>query len=173
MTVARQRFGIDPTASAVLVQARSNVGPVTFGSTSISGEIEAVPRGPHLDLDSRPSARLTIPVSSLVSGNALYDAELQKRLAAQRHPVVTIELLQTSGTGGTDYAVSGTVTIHGVTSTLHGSVTLAFPEPEVLTITGEHVIDIRDFDIDVPSVLMLRIYPDVTVAVQLLARALA
>ena len=169
MGAGRERFAIDTSASAVLVQARSNVGPVTFGSTSIRGVVEAAAGAGRLDLDPRPTAQLSLPVSSLVSGNALYDAELQKRLAARLHPQVAIELLETTGGGG-DYAVSGTVTIHGVTATLHGSVRVTLPEPDVLSITGEHVIDIREFDIEVPSVLMLRIYPDVTVGVQLLAR---
>ena len=34
---------------------------------------------------------------------------------------------------------------------------------ERLVVTGDHVFDIRDFDIVSPTVLMLRIYPDVRV----------
>jgi hypothetical protein len=37
----------------------------------------------------------------------------------------------------------------------------------LLHAAGEHVFDIRDFDVTVPSVLMLRIYPDVRVELQL------
>lgn len=166
----RRRFGVDPTSCAVLVEARSNVGPVSFGTTQISGLIEVVRSGDQIDTALRPSAKLIVPLASLTSGNALYDAELQKRLAVQRFPDVTIELAEAEAGGGTDYHVTGTVTIHGVTSTLHGGVTLSFPEDDAVLITGEHVIDVRDFDIDVPSVLMLRIYPDVKVSLQLLAR---
>ncbi len=35
-----------------------------------------------------------------------------------------------------------------------------------LVITGEQVLDIRDFAIPSPTVLMLRIYPDVRVRLQ-------
>jgi len=34
-------------------------------------------------------------------------------------------------------------------------------------VIGEHVFDIRDFDVATPTVLMLRIYPDVRVELQL------
>jgi len=33
-------------------------------------------------------------------------------------------------------------------------------------VQGDHVVDIRDFDIESPTVLMLRIYPDVRVQLQ-------
>ena len=35
---------------------------------------------------------------------------------------------------------------------------------------GENVFDIRDFDVVAPNVLMLRIYPDVRIELQLEAR---
>ena len=44
---------------------------------------------------------------------------------------------------------------------------VAQPGPGLLSITGEQVIDIRDFDITSPTVLMLRIYPDVVVKLYL------
>lgn len=169
-TPHRTRFAVDRTASAVLVEARSNVGGVSFGSTDISGVIEAVRHGDSVDTNAKPCASLTVPLASLTSGNALYDAELQQRLAVQRHPLVAIELLEATLVADSDYRVRGTVTIHGVTVTLTGRLGLAFPEPDTVLITGEHIIDIRDFDIDLPSVLMLRIYPDVKVSLQLLAR---
>lgn len=154
----------------MLVDARSNVGVVSFGSTEISGVIEAVRAGDRVDTASRPRATLTLPLASLTSGNALFDAELQQRLGVQRYPVVTIELIDTEPVSGSDYQVSGTMTIHGVTSTLRGAVTVSFPEPDTVLVTGEHVVDIRDFDIDLPAVLMLRIYPEVKVSLHLLAR---
>jgi len=163
------RFVVDPTASAVLVAARSTVGAVNFGSTEISGSVEVVRTGSRLDLSVRPSARLTVPLASLTSGNALYDAELSQRLGAQRWPSVTIELVDAQALTGDTYHVKGTMTLRDVTATLAGQVTLTFPDRDLVFVTGEQVIDIRDFGIEVPSVLMLRIYPEVTVSLHLLA----
>lgn len=169
-TPARSRFEVDPLACAVMISARSNVGAVRFGTRTIRGIIDVVPSSDGVDLDSQPRARLEIPLSDLTSGNALYDSELQQRLDVRRFPLATLDLTEARVLGDLDYGVDGTVTLHGVAATLRGNVTLQFPEPGVLTVTGEHVVDIRDFDIDLPTVLMLRLYPDVRVSMQLLAR---
>ena len=166
----RTRYTVDPTACAVLVEARSNVGAVSFGSTALTGGMELVRDGGRVDTATHPCTHLSVALDTLTSGNALYDAELQQRLAVQRFPVVTIDLVEAWPAGGDDYVVAGSVTIHGVTALLRGTVTLTFPDEESVLVVGEQVIDIRDFDIDLPSVLMLRIYPDVKVSLQLLAR---
>ena len=44
--------------------------------------------------------------------------------------------------------------------------TSCLPSPGKLVVSGEQVFDIRDFDIASPTVLMLRIYPDVLVQLQ-------
>ena len=41
------------------------------------------------------------------------------------------------------------------------------PSDGKLVIRGEQVVDIRDFGIASPTVLMLRIYPDVVVGLQI------
>jgi polyisoprenoid-binding protein YceI len=150
------------------VEARSNVGTVSFGTTSVTGCVEAVRVGGAVDATQRPKASLRIPVASLRSGNALYDAELHTRLAVHRYPVVDVELDEAQAVGGARYKVAGRVTLHGVTCTLVGGVTLTL-EGNRLEVTGEEVIDIRQFGIELPTVLMLRIYPEVRVRLQLLA----
>ena len=61
------------------------------------------------------------------------------------------------------YWLAGEATFHGVTRPLDGTVAVTAPGEERLVVTGEQVFDIRDFDIASPTVLMLRIYPDVLV----------
>jgi hypothetical protein len=41
------------------------------------------------------------------------------------------------------------------------------PSEHSLVVRGEQVIDIRDFGVASPTVLMLRIYPDVAVGLQI------
>ncbi len=164
---------LDPEFCAVLVDARSTIGSVSFGSTDLTGVIEVELDGEDIVVTSSPLARLSLPLTSLMSGNPLYDAELRQRLDVQRFPDVALDLRESQHVGGPDYRASGTVTLHGVTATLHGGVSITFPEPGVMAVTGEQVFDVRDFDIDLPTVLMLRIYPDVKVSLQLLARAVS
>ena len=98
------------------------------------------------------------------------DDELRQRLDVRRFPVATVELQQAHALPDDTYRVGGLVTLHGISAQLQGSVKLVGADSGELTVTGEQVVDIRDFDIDVPSVLMLRIYPDVKVALHLVAR---
>jgi DNA-binding PadR family transcriptional regulator/polyisoprenoid-binding protein YceI len=160
---ARSRFDVVPERSAVLIEARSTVGPITFGATGVAGSIEARVHDGVVDGDPGPTAHLEIDVASLRSGNGLYDAELLRRIDARRHPSVTLDLHECIAVGRENhYRLAGDATFHGVTRPLQGTVAVT-SVGETLVVTGEHVFDIRDFDIASPTVLMLRIYPDVLV----------
>lgn len=169
-TAERTHFRIDTDASALLVEARSNVGLVAFGTTELTGSLSGDVVDGRLDTAGECAARLVVPLASLTSGNALYDAELYQRLDTRRYPEAVAELLRATPLREEDHQLTGQVTIHGVTTVLDGDVRISRPEPDTVRVTGSSVLDIRDFDIPVPSVLMLRIYPDVKVSLQLVAR---
>jgi PadR family transcriptional regulator PadR len=163
----RTRFAVVPDRSVVLIEARSTVGPITFGAVGISGTIEAEVHDGQVQPGRAPSAHLEIDVTGLRSGNGLYDAELLRRIDARRHPVVALDLRGASAVGSLDrFHVDGEVTVHGTTRPIHGTVNVCLPSPGKLVVSGEQVFDIRDFDIASPTVLMLRIYPDVLVQLQ-------
>lgn len=164
----RETFLVVPEQSALLVEARSSAGPITFGSMTLDGRAEFVTSA-DIDAVVPISAYLTIPVAGLVSGNALYDAELRRRLDARRFPLIAVELHAARSRGGGRYVAEGDLTIHGTTRRLSGNVGLAEQDEDTLLATGSEVVDIRDFDIDLPSVLMLKIYPDVSVQFRLTA----
>ena len=83
---------------------------------------------------------------------------------ARRYPRVTIELRDCFrlGAGGL-HQLGGAITFHGVTRPVQGTAEVTVTDDHRLAVTGEQVIDIRDFDVASPTVLMLRIYPDVRV----------
>jgi hypothetical protein len=65
------------------------------------------------------------------------------------------------------YQIAGNVTFHGVTRQLRGSV-VAHVEPSGdLVVAGEQTFDIRDFRVPSPTILMLKIFPDVRVRLRL------
>jgi PadR family transcriptional regulator PadR len=162
-----RRFRLIPERSVALVEARSTVGPISFGVAGVAGTIEAEVRAGAIGLDHAPTAKLEINVDGLRSGNTLYDAELLRRVDARRYPVVTLDLRSWSATGSANrYRLVGDMTFHGVTRPLQGAVTVAPTSDGRLVVSGEEVLDIRDFDIASPTVLMLRIYPDVRVQLQ-------
>lgn len=158
----RHRFVVDPAASGVVVEARSNMGPVSFATRDIRGWLEAAVSEGWIALDPAPSAELELDLRTLRSGNPLYDAELAQRLDVRRHPEARISLEAARRLDGR-YRVAGAVSLHGETRTLEGSVAAEGDAGGGWRVTGEQVFDIRDFGISAPSVLMLRIFPDVKV----------
>ncbi len=153
-----------PDRSVVLIDVRSTVGPLSFGAVGATGEIEADIAGGTIRPGSRPAAHLEIAVEELRSGNGLYDAELLRRIDARRYPLVTLDLHDCRAVGpGSRYRLVGELAFHGVTRQVEGTVELIAVSGRRLAVTGEQVFDIRDFAVPSPTVLMLRIYPDVRV----------
>jgi DNA-binding PadR family transcriptional regulator len=163
-TDGRRRYRLVPERSVVLIEARSTVGPISFGAVGIHGFVEVEVTGGEITPESRPTATIEVPVTELRSGNGLYDAELLRRIHAQRFPLVTLRLDQCTPLGvARRYRLGGSATVHGVTRPVDGTVVVTFTDDGQLAVSGEQGFDIRDFGIESPTVLMLRIYPDVTV----------
>jgi DNA-binding PadR family transcriptional regulator len=159
-----QQFRLDPERSAVLIDVRSTVGPISFGTIGVSGAVEACLTDGVLRTEVTPAGCLTIDVTGLNSGNRLYDAELLRRIDARRFPTASVELHECAPSGpGPRYRLAGELTFHGVTRPAEGTVSVEALSDSRLVITGEQVFDIRDFDIPSPTVLMLRIFPDIRV----------
>ncbi len=159
-----QRFHLVPDRSVVLVEVRSTVGPISFGALGITGWVEAELADGGIRPGTQPSARLEIAVDALRSGNSVYDAELLRRISARRFPRVTLDLRECVASGTRNrYRLAGELTFHGTTRPVDGNVNVEIAADRRLVITGEQIFDIRDFDVPSPTMLMLRIYPDVRV----------
>jgi polyisoprenoid-binding protein YceI len=116
-------------------------------------------------------ARLELPVSLLSSGNPLYDRELRRRIDARRYPVISGEMkLMQKVDGDHRYRVSGDISFRGVTRTYEDEMTLTAVDDHTIRLQGERTFDVRDFGMHPPKILSLKVYPDVTVKVDLVAR---
>ena len=103
----------------------------------------------------------------------MYDAELQRRVDSRRHPVIVGEVRAASRVNDDGlFDVEGDVTFHGVTRPVSGSLT-AHVQDETIVVEGSHVFDVREFDINPPRILLLRVYPEVTVRIRLVAELAA
>jgi polyisoprenoid-binding protein YceI len=163
-------FVVDPAASALLIEARSTVGPIELATASLTGRADVGLAGDELDAMAAPRASIELPVASLTSGNGLYDAEVRRRLDAQRFPMIKAELGSAASLDGRHWSLDGDLTIHGTRRALSGRADVRLISAQRLRIVGEQVIDIRDFAISLPTTLMLRIYPDVMVRFRIEAR---
>jgi PadR family transcriptional regulator PadR len=164
VAASRRRYGLVPDRSVVLIEVRSTVGPLSFGSLGVAGWVEAALVNGTISTAAPPSARIIVDMSELSSGNGVYDAELLRRIDARRFPTASVELGECAPIGsGSRYRLKGQLTFHGVTRPAQGTVMVEPIAGGRLVITGEQVFDIRDFAIPSPTVLMFRIYPDVRV----------
>lgn len=156
-------FRVIPERSWVSIEARSNVGPIRWQGTGLEGFFEAELPQAAVDPGAPTAARLEVPLEHLRSGNALYDAELLRRMDARTYPRALAVLQHMDGTNTPNrYQLHGSITVHGVTRDATLAVILEV-EDSTVTVHGEKVLDIRDFDIPSPSLLMLKILPDVRV----------
>jgi polyisoprenoid-binding protein YceI len=165
------RYTIVPERSQVWIDARSNVHPIHSATSGLEGhvELELGAEG-TIDPSSVPSGRLSLAVDRLKSGNRLEDRELQKRIDSQKFPRIEGVLGQMvqDGSDGS-YRVRGDVIFRGVTRPHEDLMTIRQLDARTISLTGSSRFDIRDFGMQPPKVLMLKVEPEVDVKVEIVA----
>lgn len=166
------RYLLMPERSTVRITARSSLHPIQSESPGLEGYVETETVDGSLDLSNSPTGHLEMAVARLSSGNALYDREMRRRVDARRHPLIEGELDSIeAGPGDGRYLVSGRVSFHGVSRSYTDEMRLSWPSEATMCLEGEHEFDLRDFSLEPPKVMMLRVYPEVVVGVRVLAKA--
>lgn len=160
------RFRVDAATSSVLVAARSSIGPITFEAREIDGWIDVDLEGAGSELvigEGSPAAELQVQLTSLRSGNDLYDSELRRRIDARRFPMCILRLERGTVLEAGRFSLAGTITFHGTTRPLAGTVEVEAIDEDRIAVTGAKELDIRDFGLRAPTMLMTKIYPEVQV----------
>jgi polyisoprenoid-binding protein YceI len=162
------RFAFDTERSCVWIDARSNLHPISSETRGLRGWVEVTPAADGtLDLQHPVTGTLEVAAERLSSGNRLYDLELKRRIDARSYPTISGQITQVTSTGEPDlYLVTGDLTFHGKTRTFAHEMTVVVTE-EAILLTGDYVFDIREFNMKPPSMLMLKVYPEVAVRVEL------
>jgi hypothetical protein len=166
-----ERYNIDPQRSRVWIDAKSSLHPIHSESGGLEGFFEAeVMGGGRINPTITPHAHLELPVYLLSSGNALYDREMKRRVDARRYPTISGDLKSMKETGADHrYLVEGDLSFKGSSRTYEDEMTVAFSD-DMLTLEGQHVFDVRDFGMDPPKIMMLKVYPDISVRVKIVAQ---
>jgi hypothetical protein len=165
-------FTLDPDRSCVWVDARSNLHPITTQTRGLQGWVELTlrPDG-RIDLDVPVQGHLEVSVDRFSSGNQLYDRELKRRIDARRHPLILGQITGVQATPDADrYRVAGDLSFHGETRSFEHEMSIEVDHGS-LVMSGERVFDIREFRMKPPSMLMLKVYPEVAVRVALYGSA--
>ena len=165
------RYEIHPDRSEVRIAARSSLHPIDSVNRGLVGFFEAeMTDDGRVDLSVPPKGRLELPVDRLASGNSLYDREMKRRIEARRYPTITGELTDMSEAGCAGrYRVAGDVTLRGVTRHYEDEMSISVIDERSLSLEGSHVFDLREFGMEPPKIMMLKVYPDVSVTVKIIA----
>jgi polyisoprenoid-binding protein YceI len=165
------RYRIVPEESRVWIDARSSVHPIRSATDGLEGYVDLeLGSDGVLDDIGAPSGKLSLSVDRLTSGNAFEDRELKRQIAARRYPTIegVLREIRPSSTEGS-YRVDGEVTFRGTTRPHVDEMTIRSLDERTIQLAGASRFDIREFGMEPPRVLMLRVQPEVDVRVEILA----
>jgi hydrogenase expression/formation protein HypC len=158
------RYSIVPDRSQVWIDARSNVHPIHSSTSGLEGfvDLDWEPSG-AIDPAGTPAGRLSLAVDRLKSGNRMEDRELQKRIDARKFPRIEGQLERIAPDGSeASYRVSGEVTFRGVSRRHEDLMDISPVDERTIRLTGASSFDIRDFGMQAPKVLLLKVEIEVS-----------
>ena len=166
------RFRIVPDESEVDLEGHTSVHPLHGKAGSLTGmiDVEIGPDGlPDL---SRPyAAQLSLPATAITWGGPIYDRETHRRLDVRRYPTITASVEEAFlDEENQEFDLRIKLTLHGQTRVIEGEAAVRV-ESGRMTIEGKRVLDIREFGLAPPRLLMLKVEPLVTVHARIVAAA--
>lgn len=161
------RFVIDPDGSLLRALARSSVHPFGYTAT-VRGAIDVDTSGDRFDLSSGVRGALEVELEALRGDDPHTDAEMHRRLDTHRFPVARAAVREVGANGGDSYRLIGDVTLRGVTRPLQGDAIVRLEDGR-LHATGTATLDLREFGVKVPTMILLRVHPHVEVSIDLVA----
>jgi hypothetical protein len=165
------RYRIDPERSRVWIDARSTLHPIQSSTDGLEGflELDLGPDG-GVDLSGQPVGKLSLPVVRLSSGNRMEDREMMRRIDSRRYPTIDGVLGEMARDGDADsYQVTGEITFRGVARSHRDLMTIHALDEKTIEMAGHSRFDIREFGMEPPRMLMLRVEPEVDVRVSIIA----
>lgn len=147
------RYELDPDKSWIAINASSTVHPI-HTKAAVRGWIDVASSAGEISFD----------LSGMRSGNPLVDREAERRLHIKEHPIVTGVLTEMAPVTGTPtlFDAAGDLTFHGVTRTIRGQLRIE-ERDGVLGITGSTRIDVTDFGVQPPSLLLIKVHQHVDI----------
>ncbi|HEX3981035.1 MAG TPA: YceI family protein [Acidimicrobiales bacterium] len=165
------RFRFVPERSHVTIHGTSSLHPIETTSDGLEGyvDLEFGPEG-EVTTTATPVGTLTFPLGRLSSGNAMEDRELYRRADIRRYPTIegVLDAVGTPAEDGT-FPVGGDVTFKGVTRHYEHLLGITAVDDGTVELTGASRFDIRDFGMEPPKVMMLKVHPEVDVQIDIVA----
>ncbi|MDQ6909894.1 MAG: YceI family protein [Actinomycetota bacterium] len=143
--------------------------PIHGDLHDIRGEATVEVADGAINLDPAPTGYIEADVESLKSGKKLEDKALRKQVEADKYPTIRYEVRGAEG-GPESFKITGAFTFHGVTQEFIEEATAKI-EGDTLKVEAEHTFDIQDFGVKPFKILMLKVHPEVKLALRLVGKA--
>jgi hypothetical protein len=163
------RYELIPARSRVSVVVSSTLHRMEGAGVGLEGFIEAAVVDGVIDLGVPPLGELSLAVDRLRSDNRLFDSEMTRRVDARRFPTARGWLSTVTRIDGDRYRLNGELNLHGVSRSVDGEADVRLRDA-FLDAQGELTIDVRDFDLTPPRLLVLKVDPEVTIRLDVVAR---
>jgi polyisoprenoid-binding protein YceI len=164
------RYRISPERSYVWIDGRSNVHPISVATDGLEGHVELTLLPTGVDVTAPVAGQLSLSVDHLSSGNRVEDKELQRRIDARRFPTIegVLRKVGPSDNSG-DYRVSGDIVFRGVSRHHEDLMGITSIDDQTIRLAGRSTFDIRDFGMEPPRLLLLKVEPEVQIRVEIFA----
>jgi polyisoprenoid-binding protein YceI len=162
------KFNVASSSSSLSFDGKSTLHAVHGTASQLTGSVTAALEDGGLVLDPSPTMHVEFPVERLSSGNSLQDKETWKLLDSKRNPTIMADLRNLTPTGGAAYHAAGDITMSGRRKSYEGDLTIKV-DKDRMVVDGTLVVDIRDFGLQPPRLLMVTVQPQVTVKLHLVA----
>jgi polyisoprenoid-binding protein YceI len=165
------RYRITPERSYVWIDARSNVHPIHSTTDGLEGFVDVTfSSDGSVDGTAPVAGTLSLTVDHLSSGNRMEDRELQRRIDARRYPKIegTLDKIVPSEESES-YLVGGDIAFRGVSRHHEDVMSISSVDDRTIRLAGQSSFDIRDFGMEPPRILLLKVEPEVTIRVEIFA----
>jgi polyisoprenoid-binding protein YceI len=165
------RYHIAPERSYVWIDARSNVHPIHSTTDGLEGFVDVTlsPEG-TVDVAAPVAGTLSLTVDHLSSGNRMEDRELQRRIDSRRYPKIegTLQKIALSEEKES-YLVGGDIAFRGVSRHHEDMMSITSVDDQTIRLAGKSSFDIREFGMEPPRILLLKVEPEVEIRVEIFA----
>jgi polyisoprenoid-binding protein YceI len=162
------KFNVASSSSSLSFDGKSTLHAVHGTASQLTGSITATLEDGNLTLDPQPAMHVEFPVERLSSGNSLQDKETWKLLDSKRNPTIAADLRNLVASAGNAYSATGDIAMSGRKKSYDGNLTIKV-DRDRMVVDGTLVVDIRDFGLQPPRLLMVTVQPQVTVNLHLVA----
>ena len=163
-----KRYEIDSSRSSVAILATSSVHDIHADAPGPSGWIELSGTPGRFGPKTTLAGRLEVAAGGLKADNPLVEREMKRRIDARRHPVISGEATGVESASGDEIELTGEITFLGKPLEVTGTVSVT-AEGDGLRVTGSQILDVRAWGLKPPKLLMLKVHPEVTVTIDLVA----